>query len=216
MKKLLFFLITILALFFNANAQEYPCNEYGEIEFTEVIVNSELPQNILHSNAKTWAAKIFGDYKRSVQLEDNDNFKLIVKGASEVPYISKSAKGMIQTMYKINYTITIESREGRYKYLINDIFLIRIMSILGNITNGDPISPLLHLKNIDNYSQKLIILKETDISKMKKNEIEKHNEDINDYERLIKDEQIFFEFEYREIQNIINSLKIGMNINNEW
>ena len=51
-------------------AQDFHKNINGNIEFSEVI-ETTLKKNVLHSNAKEWVAKTFGDYKSVLQFEDN-------------------------------------------------------------------------------------------------------------------------------------------------
>lgn len=86
MKKLLFSLLFIPLFVYgqdDTNAGLYPVNENTDrIEFSEIVEAVSLSKDQLFSNAQTWIANTFGDYKNVIQFEDKETGKLILKGNS--------------------------------------------------------------------------------------------------------------------------------------
>lgn len=215
MKKLLSFIAPFL-LCTSIYAQDYPINSDGDIEFIEV-VETPLKKTNLFSNAKEWIAKTFGDYKSVVQFEDNDNYKLIVKGFSDIDYNSPTVEvngyvGM-STKEKLSFTIIIECKDDKYRYTINNVLVHQIINVLGTTVNNKPFSPLIHIKNISKYKNNQETLKVVDTSKMKKKEVAEHNSKIFDCEKHINEEQNFYEQEHQILLSLCASLKKAMALN---
>ena len=113
--KNLILLISCIA-FIDANAQKtLPKDPNGKITFTEVIQVKELSKDQLYSKANKW----FSDnYKSSsaIELESEEAGKMESKGIFKVykiPGESDKAGG-------IYYKISVETRDGRYKYTITN------------------------------------------------------------------------------------------------
>lgn len=216
------FFLSLLGLFLfvgTANAQQFPTNDYGEIEFTE-IVETALSSKELYVNAQEWIAKTFGDYKRVIQFEDSENGKLVLKGISPIDFTSATVKvegftGM-STKERINYTLTIECKDGKYRYRINDVFVIRTYNILGSIVNSKPISPLDNISDIISYNNQLKILEATDITKLKKKKLAEHNEKIADIIKSKTEKEVFYNLEYETLNNLISSLKKAMTVSDDF
>jgi len=98
-----------------AQSVDYPLNDNGEIVFTE-IVSLSMNKDKLYGMSKEWVAKTFGDYKSVIQYEDPINYKLVVKAFSEVPYVFTNKYET--TLEKINYTISIECKENKIRYIV--------------------------------------------------------------------------------------------------
>jgi len=213
-------ILLLFCLFFTGIfAQDFPKNSNGDIEFTEVVENT-LKKGNLFSNAKDWVAKTFGDYKSVLQFEDNENCKLIIKGFSDIDYTAPTVEvdgfvGMT-TKEKISYTITIECKDAKYRYTINDIMVHQIVTILGTTVTPVPFPPSDHINKISQYKKDLDYLKALDISKMKKKVLAEHNSKIADAEKSLKQEQYFYEKEYQSLENICSSLKKAMAISNDF
>lgn len=195
------------------NAQDYPINEDGYIEFVE-IVESELSSDRLHSNAKEWIATTFGDYKSVIQFEDDENCKLILKGISKIDFVA-GVKGLT-SQNRIEYTITIESKDQKYRYKFGDIFYITTINFLGTVVNTKPSSPIDHLSKIEELNNKLYDLKNTDSSKFRKKKLTEHNKEIADLEKNIDEEKTFYSLEYQKVLGIIELLKKGMSKNDDF
>jgi hypothetical protein len=70
-------------------------------------------------SAKEWFSKVFNSSKAVIDLDDNINFKVIGKG--QTSFVFKNTLGGEPGGY-IHYTITIMAKEGRYKYIVTDIY----------------------------------------------------------------------------------------------
>ena len=120
--------ISVMAVFLTicsyGQSESIQINPYEIGESISFVFTNNNPVQTKHLNAKTWIAKTFGDYKSVIQFEDDNNYKLILKGHSELP---KEVIDMSQLLtkinvfYTLNYTITIDSKEDRYRILFDDI-----------------------------------------------------------------------------------------------
>ena len=209
--------ITMLfaALFFGIylHAQDFPENTNGNIEFSEVI-KTTLEKSVLHANAKEWIAKTFGDYKSVLQFEDNENCKLIIKGLSNIEHVS-GIPGM-STKENISYTMTIESKDGKYRYIIDNVLVNQTMNILGSSVHPKPFSPIDHKQNINKYNKAIADLKLIDETTLKKKAQKEHQEKIAYLQRSLNDESICYQQEYEAITGIINTLKEAMQTNDDF
>jgi hypothetical protein len=207
------FLKTMLLLSFSttiALAQEYPLNENGEAEFVEV-VEVDLQQKTLYANAKEWVATTFGDYKSVIQFEDDENYKLILKGLSKVPYIGK----IFDKEEKVGYIVTIECKDGKYRYRISDIVVNETRRVLGRV-NSSKFTTLSHLEMIELWIARLEELNAVDASKLRKKERDTHYRKIKETESLIDDHQTFYTREYNVLISLIESLKNAMRVDNSF
>jgi hypothetical protein len=212
MKKFTFLFAAFLISIF-INAQDFPQNINGNIEFSEVVPTT-LNKNVLHANAKEWVAKTFGDYKRVLQFEDNENCKLIIKGLSNIEY-AYGIPGMATTE-DISYTITIESKDGKYRYTFDNVLVNQTLTVLGTSVHPKPFPPTDHKQNIDKYNKELTDLKLIDESSLKKKALKEHQEKISKLQKNIIDESICYQQEYEAIIRIINSLKQAMQTNDDF
>lgn len=194
-------------------AQEFPQNINGDIEFSE-IVETTSKKNVLHANAKEWVAKTFKDYKSVLQFEDNENCKLIIKGLSDIEHIS-GIPGL-STKENISYTITIESKDGKYRYTIGDVLVNQTMDIIGSSVRLKPFPPTEHKQNIDKYNNAIADLKLIDEATLKKKALKKHQEKIADLQRSLNDESVCYQQEHEAITRIINTLKQAMQTNSDF
>lgn len=80
-------------------------------DFSE-IVNTDVPKVKCFGRLKEWVAKNFGNYKSVVQLEDNENCKLVAKGCSKVSKFDNDL---------ISFTMTMECKDGRYRCYYSDV-----------------------------------------------------------------------------------------------
>lgn len=103
--------------------------EKGMDSFSYVFTNTNAAK-LNHSNAKQWVAKTFGDYKSVLQYEDDENYKIIIKGQSKLPLednssVSATSVTMDISGYNLTYTITIDSKDERFRAKMEDIQVIR-------------------------------------------------------------------------------------------
>lgn len=80
------------------------------------------------ANAKSWIAKAFGDYKSVLQFEDNDKYRIIIKGVSDFESSHNFETGGYDNEY-VNFTITFDFKEDRYRILIDDIKIHEIKQL---------------------------------------------------------------------------------------
>ena len=97
----------------------------GKYQFTEVLQVEGVPAAELYSRAKAWGAVAYRSMKDVEQLDDKDAGRLILKGMFTARLGSNSAWGF-GTDVDVNHTLTIEVKDGRYRYLLTDF------SISGN------------------------------------------------------------------------------------
>ncbi len=82
-----------------------------QVTYTD-IVTVKNDKNTLFSNAKTWIASSFGDYKSVIQFEDKDAGKLIVKGISKIPG---------ELYDRISFTLSIDCKDNKYRCVVTDV-----------------------------------------------------------------------------------------------
>ena len=161
------------------------------------------------ANAQQFPMKDYGEIEFSEIVE-----------STPIDFTSATVKvdgvtGM-STKERINYTLTIECKDGKYRYRLNDVFVIRTYDILGSIVHSKPISPLDNLSKIAEYDNELKSLQAIDVSKLKKKKLEEHNKKIEDAIKHKTEKEIFYNLEYETLNNLITSLKRAMSINNDF
>jgi hypothetical protein len=209
MKFKVFFLFIFISNLIYSQDKIFPVAANGDIEFSEVIEISNT-KNILYANAKEWVAKTFGDYKEVIQFEDANDGKLIMKGKSDV---SSESSGSNKSL---SFTITIECKDKKYRYRINDILVHQTIMFAGTPIHPVPSSPLQHLESKKSFEKEKESLLSKDVSRMKKKALMEHQDKITILENSIKNEQYEYDKEYDAVNAIINSLKYAMSQNNEF
>ena len=112
MKKLTYLFLALLMILttFSMNAQD-------PLKFSEVIIVDGNPsKSELYMRARTWFATIYVDSQEVIQFDDKDFGKVIGKGA--ILYNSSVFVGSDCTKGVIRYKLSIQVKEGRYKYEI--------------------------------------------------------------------------------------------------
>lgn len=110
----------------------------------EIVEVSNLTASDLYFNAKIFAANNFKDYKSVVQLEDSSRKIIFIKG--NLPLEIENENKKITNPGYISFKLTIECREKKYRYTINEfyhVFFYRDMDLsAGRIENDKPDGPL--------------------------------------------------------------------------
>lgn len=105
----------LLALFltisFFANAQE-------ALKYSDVVVVENATQNQLFDRSKIWLTKTFKSAKDVLQSSDATAGQLI--GKALFNFSPKSFMGSEAIKGTISYSIAIYSKDGKYKYVIED------------------------------------------------------------------------------------------------
>lgn len=88
----------------------------GLITYSEVVPVHDVAKDELYTRARVWFAKTFKSANHVIQMEDKENGILIGKAAMKVYH-----KAMVTHYHGlINYTVTIQVKDGRFKYSISD------------------------------------------------------------------------------------------------
>ena len=78
------------------------------------IIESPLSKEQLFRNAKTWVAKNLSNYKKDVTMEDEATGRIIIK----INDIDINDENMYSAL---NFIITIDCKNNKYRYMISDI-----------------------------------------------------------------------------------------------
>lgn len=97
-----------------------PKNADGKYEFTEVVNVDSVSADKLYSNAKIFIVHAFKSGKDVTQLND-DNTKTVIGKANMHLIVSGLIGSAIDKW--VNYTVTIQCKDGRYKYSFSDFVL---------------------------------------------------------------------------------------------
>lgn len=104
MKKLLLFLLL-------------PLLNFGQTQFTEVIEMDSMKRATLYANSLEWFSKTFKSANEVIQMKDAETGKVIGEGI-----LSTKLKSLGITVYGNTWvTISINSKDGKYKYEFTDI-----------------------------------------------------------------------------------------------
>ena len=118
MKKLLILLSIISTSF--VNAQLFPISEKtGKVSYEGVVKIDSLSAQEIYSRANEWFAITFNSAQSVIQMNDAEAKKIIGKAEIQVFY-GRSEAG------KFLYTISFFAKEGRYKYIITDIYHVGV------------------------------------------------------------------------------------------
>jgi hypothetical protein len=119
MRKLFTAFLGIMPLLtFGQLIDELPKSDNGKLNFNEVIQVDSIMQNQLYLNSKQFFIDAFKSAKDVIQMDDKDAGIIIGKA-----FIDVNAK-MLGAYYPVKmwFTIKIQSKEGRFKYEIYDIY----------------------------------------------------------------------------------------------
>jgi len=87
----------------------------GKITYTEVVKVDSVSQKELYNASKLWAMRAFADSKHVNEVKNAETFTLSLAPSVETRDLNSNLK----TGY-LYYTLTIECRDGRYKYTLTD------------------------------------------------------------------------------------------------
>lgn len=120
MKKLL--LLFCLLCVFGAQAQSWRIplpldSATSQVVYTGVIQAPAVSKDELYNRARRWIATEFKSASSNLQMDDRQAGTLMTKGATTVRY----TVGRYSTAPLISFTISIEAKDGRYRYKIRDL-----------------------------------------------------------------------------------------------
>ncbi|MEA5260640.1 DUF4468 domain-containing protein [Arcicella aquatica] len=171
----------------------------------EEVVEVKNTKAKLYANAQTWIAKTFGDYKAVIQFEDKEQGRLIIKGLSDLD---------LRSYPNFNYTITIDVKESKYRYSINDI---KMGFGISDSRIADSYFPLERdIKGVKTIKVGLDSILALSTNSMSKKVLKKHEEEVNSYKRAYQS----YSFRISKVNDILddisNSLKTAMKSNDDF
>lgn len=86
------------------------------LAYSKVIQVDSATSADLYGRARSWFADTYNNAKEVIQLDDKENGKIIGKGS--IQYSNSTFSG--NTTGYVKYTLTIEVKDGRYKYSFTD------------------------------------------------------------------------------------------------
>ena len=99
----------------------------GNYQFQEVVtVDNSLKKDQLYKNAKLYFMDIFIGAKDAFQYDDREEGRIIGKGALTVDDYKVSFPGGVAVLkWDINYNTEITCKDGKYRYRIYDIVVLK-------------------------------------------------------------------------------------------
>ena len=135
MKQTLFLILLATSMAFS---QKYKIDDDTKlITYSEVIEVQNISKDELYLRANTWLSRAFKSAKAVIDLQDKEAGKIIAKGnisaIIKVPLVGKQEAGII------NMTITLQTKDGKYKYTVDNLQHSRPMGTPGNWASIGPL-----------------------------------------------------------------------------
>ena len=203
MKYLNFFLLLLLPLSVLAQFQS---NDEGLLYYEEVVQADSLSKQEIHSKVNEWFSVSFNDSNSVIKM--NTESKIIGNGNS-----SFSVQfNMSQIPYRLEYSITVDFKDERYKILINNIY---------SKANGfeSPIAKTeMSYKEWLSAYKKQIEEMDPDTKKLIEKQLSKEKVMRQTYQASVDVQKKVYNQAVYEITNIVESLKshVRSNQNNDW
>ncbi|MFN8347473.1 MAG: DUF4468 domain-containing protein [Spirosomataceae bacterium] len=137
MKKTLLFLL-LLCFSGIAFCQKYKIDEDTKlITYSEVIEVPNVSKDELYLRANTWLSRAFKSAKAVIDVQDKEAGKIIAKGnvmtIIKVPLVGKQEAGAVEM------TITIQTKDGKYKYTVDNLQHSKPFNTPGNWASIGPL-----------------------------------------------------------------------------
>ena len=219
MKKYLFTtLMMVCGIIAQAQDYSFPKNEDGKYELSEVI-NNNLSKSTLFANSTSWAMEYFKEegFQNVVQFCSETDGRIIIKNYGVVLNDIEIKKGKSHFgKENVNYTLTIDCKENKYRYIINDITIKKLSysSLYGNDMEWD-MTHERHLENITAYNHEKDSLNSL-VPNLKGKKLTKIQNQISEVEDKIKGEKEMYNDEFAIFERLINSLKKKMLANTDF
>jgi hypothetical protein len=140
MKKLILALLLIPALVVKAQNTELPLVN-GEVTFEKVIILSDATKSQIHGYARAWYDTYVRNWLTSTKkVDDASAGQFAIQSQKEASY-----KGMLgaDKKMRIEYLVTILSKDGRAKIILNGIKVIDPSIENGNYSTLSPVIDLV-------------------------------------------------------------------------
>ena len=188
----LFFLIN------KASGQKLPTDSLtGKIIYKEIVRADSLSKSDLHTKINEWFAKNYKSSSDVIQYNSKEDGKIIGKGILNIIVIHRYNNIKTPMSMKIAYTISINIKDYRFKYEIENLYVVTDMG-------------QYPLESYTTDKEKL----KTEVQKSIKNEnqLEKRVQEQIEFTQGILNETD------KEINEIIHSVKqiINIKVSEEW
>jgi hypothetical protein len=100
----------------------------NELSYSEVVQSPNNNANQLYSNIYEWFAKTYNSANNVIQLNDKENGKIIGKGGFTIIPIHQWGNIKTPQTFFVNYTLTVQIKDGRFKYDFSNITVKPIQS----------------------------------------------------------------------------------------
>lgn len=81
---------------------------------SKVVQVDSVSKEELYRRAKLWVATTYNSAQNVIQLDDKDNYTLVIK--AQFPVTASAGLMMRLNQGNVKYTLTIQCKDGRYKY----------------------------------------------------------------------------------------------------
>lgn len=117
MRKLIFILLLSSCM---VSAQDFPVDSVTQRYcISRIVIAEDKSAHELYSMAKIWAIKTYNSPKSAIEVDEPDKGILMVKGAIRV---NAKAFGIEEPFGYVHYRLTIDIKEGKYRYIITDFY----------------------------------------------------------------------------------------------
>jgi hypothetical protein len=131
-KPALFLLLIGLSL--STNAQKYYSNTFT----FDMVDTANLSKQEIFKRANEWFALSFKDSKSVISYSDKDAGEIIGKGNLIAPDLHVPIMGNQPSDERVNFTITINVKDGKYKILLSDFYHEGYYLSLGALAKEKP------------------------------------------------------------------------------
>ena len=220
MKRTILYCVYLLCtLLCYSQDRTFPKNSNDEYEFSEV-VEITLSKKTLYSNALSWAMSFYEEFKSVVQLESETDGRLVIKDYDLILY----SDGTKEHVY---YTLTIDCKDNKFRYIINDItikdYTPNEYSIVLGIDMASDVNHEQHLEKCKELGEKKKIVEEqlqkanaTLSGRKLKKETKKLKEQLDDIDKKMEKEEYLYNEEFDTFDRIIKGLKKKMIVNTDF
>ena len=92
-----------------------------ELIYSEVVQSPNNSSNQIYLNMNEWFAKTYNSSNNVIQLNDKESGKIIGKGGFTISPIHQWGNIKTPQTFFVNYTLTIQIKDGKYKYEFSNI-----------------------------------------------------------------------------------------------
>jgi hypothetical protein len=186
--------------------KDFPKNEKGEIEISEV-VSTNLTKDQMVSYFKKWIAVEFQQSQDAIQFEDAASGDLVAKLRIPAGQTSLNKKDITTDL---TYTVVVECKDNKFRYTIKDVLTHARIFGGGAVPRFYNDTPYRHFKHIEEYQQKIAQIQS------ESGDETKAQEEISNCNAEIEREKTLFNSEYDALMQSIDQMKSYMTGKNDF